>query len=212
MSSQQDPTEPINVVITFLVIAAVVFFFVVKPVNGLMARFKPTTDQPAPTRDCPYCKSSVAIDAMRCAFCTSELTQAGAPPRDDVRSRGGRRKGAPPGLSAPRRRARAPRAPVPGPPPERTAGLRGRRRAALGWASSRRRRSSARGWPERRRCVCSVCGARRSATRPHRAAGCGRHDAVHPPSSSVRRGVPRSSGADAIMTPAPSGPPSHTTR
>ncbi len=89
MSSQQDPTEPINVVITFLVIAAVVFFFVVKPVNGLMARFKPTTDQPAPTRDCPYCKSSVAIDAMRCAFCTSELTQAGAPPRDDVRSRGG---------------------------------------------------------------------------------------------------------------------------
>ena len=66
----------INVVITFLVIAAVVFFFVVKPVNGLMARFKPTPEPPAATQDCPYCKSSIPADATRCAFCTSELTSA----------------------------------------------------------------------------------------------------------------------------------------
>ncbi len=63
----------INVVITFLVIAAVVFFFVVKPVNALMARFKPTPEPPAATQDCPYCKSSIPAAATRCAFCTSEL-------------------------------------------------------------------------------------------------------------------------------------------
>jgi large conductance mechanosensitive channel len=63
----------INVVITFLVIAAVVFFFVVKPVNGLMARFKPTPEPPAATQDCPYCMSSIPAGATRCAFCTSEL-------------------------------------------------------------------------------------------------------------------------------------------
>jgi len=36
----------------------------------------PTTDQPAVTRDCPYCKSSVPADATRCAFCTSALEPA----------------------------------------------------------------------------------------------------------------------------------------
>ncbi len=69
----------INALVSFLIIAAVIFFLVVKPVNALLARFKPTTDQPAITRDCPYCKSSVPADATRCAFCTSELTPGGAP-------------------------------------------------------------------------------------------------------------------------------------
>jgi large conductance mechanosensitive channel len=69
----------INVLVSFLIIAAVIFFFVVKPVNTLLARFKPTTDQPAVTRDCPYCKSSVPVDATRCAFCTSELTAIDTP-------------------------------------------------------------------------------------------------------------------------------------
>lgn len=68
----------INAVISFLVIAAVVFFFVVKPVNLLMARFKPTPEEPAPVRDCPFCLSSVPIKATRCAFCTSELQTAAA--------------------------------------------------------------------------------------------------------------------------------------
>lgn len=68
----------INSVISFLIIAAVVFFFVVKPVNVLMARFKPTPEEPAPVRDCPFCLSSVPIKATRCAFCTSELQMAAA--------------------------------------------------------------------------------------------------------------------------------------
>ncbi len=69
----------INAAVNFLIIAAVIFLFVVKPVNTLLARFKPTPDQPAPTRDCPYCKSSVPVDATRCAFCTSELTAVDTP-------------------------------------------------------------------------------------------------------------------------------------
>jgi large conductance mechanosensitive channel len=60
----------INAVVAFVIIAAVVFFFVVKPVNGLMARRRTELI----TRDCPYCLSSVPIKATRCAFCTSDLS------------------------------------------------------------------------------------------------------------------------------------------
>ena len=70
----------INAVISFLILAFVVFFFVVRPVNALMARSKVTeeTEEPATvtTRACPYCKSSIAIDATRCPYCTSEVSQA----------------------------------------------------------------------------------------------------------------------------------------
>lgn len=68
----------INAVVSFLVIAAVVFFFVVKPVNALMAMRKTETPVLPTTRDCPFCLSSVPIKASRCAFCTSDLTQAAA--------------------------------------------------------------------------------------------------------------------------------------
>src|SRR5438132_13068412 len=62
----------INSLISFLVIAAVVYYFVVLPVNRLMARFKPAV-APAPetTRDCPFCTSKVSKAATRCPFCTS---------------------------------------------------------------------------------------------------------------------------------------------
>ena len=66
----------INAVIAFLVIAAAVFFFVVKPVNALMARYKTETPVLPTTRDCPYCLSAVPLAATRCAFCTSELPAA----------------------------------------------------------------------------------------------------------------------------------------
>jgi large conductance mechanosensitive channel len=58
---------------TFLLTAAVIFFFVVKPVNALMTRFKTEPEVETPTKDCPQCLSSVPAGARRCAFCTSEL-------------------------------------------------------------------------------------------------------------------------------------------
>jgi large conductance mechanosensitive channel len=69
----------INAVISFLVIAAVVFFLVVKPVNALMARRRtePPVDQT--TRKCPECLSEIPIEARRCAFCTAEVGVGAAP-------------------------------------------------------------------------------------------------------------------------------------
>lgn len=61
----------INALLTFLIIAAVVFFFVVKPVNALMARYQPAPAVDVKTRPCPECISDIPIAATRCAFCTS---------------------------------------------------------------------------------------------------------------------------------------------
>lgn len=63
----------INAVVSFLIIAAVVFFAVVRPVNALMSRRKTETPVEATTRACPYCLSSIPIGASRCAFCTQEV-------------------------------------------------------------------------------------------------------------------------------------------
>ncbi len=61
-----------NSLISFVIIALVVYFFVVLPVNRLMERFKPAP-LPETTRDCPFCISKVPKAATRCPFCTSEL-------------------------------------------------------------------------------------------------------------------------------------------
>ena len=61
----------INALIAFLIIAAVVYFFVVVPINHLMERYKPSSDEPTPTKDCPECLSSIPVAARKCAFCTS---------------------------------------------------------------------------------------------------------------------------------------------
>ena len=60
----------LNAVLSFLLIAAAVYLFVVVPVNWLMARM--VKDQPAPaptTRKCPECLSEIPIEARRCAHC-----------------------------------------------------------------------------------------------------------------------------------------------
>jgi large conductance mechanosensitive channel len=62
----------LNAALAFLLVAVVVFFLVIKPVNTLMTRYRP---EPAPdreTRDCPECLSSIPAAARRCAFCTAE--------------------------------------------------------------------------------------------------------------------------------------------
>lgn len=63
----------INAIVAFIILAAVVFFAVVRPVNALMSRRKTELPTDPTTRDCPYCLSSVPIKATRCAFCTSEI-------------------------------------------------------------------------------------------------------------------------------------------
>jgi large conductance mechanosensitive channel len=63
----------VNKVITFVVIAAVVFFFVVTPVNALISRSRREPPADPTTRKCPECLSEIPLEARRCAFCTSEV-------------------------------------------------------------------------------------------------------------------------------------------
>lgn len=64
----------LNALLSFLIVAAVVFFLVIKPVNALLARSRtePPVD-PAATRKCPECLSEIPTEARRCAFCTAEV-------------------------------------------------------------------------------------------------------------------------------------------
>jgi large conductance mechanosensitive channel len=61
----------LNDLIAFVLISAAIFFFVVKPVNALMARHKTEPDVESKTKECPQCLSSIPAAASRCAFCTS---------------------------------------------------------------------------------------------------------------------------------------------
>jgi large conductance mechanosensitive channel len=63
----------INALITFLLIAAAVFFFVVKPVNALMARYRKEPPPDPSIKKCPECLSDIPTDARRCKFCTSPV-------------------------------------------------------------------------------------------------------------------------------------------
>jgi large conductance mechanosensitive channel len=65
----------INYVITFVSVAAAIFFLVVKPLNYLMARRQ--SGQPDPEssdRPCPYCLSTIPKAATRCSSCTAEVS------------------------------------------------------------------------------------------------------------------------------------------
>jgi large conductance mechanosensitive channel len=69
----------INAVVSFLLIAGAVYFFVVTPINALIAR---TRKAPAPadptTKKCPECLNEIPIDARRCGFCTQPLVARAA--------------------------------------------------------------------------------------------------------------------------------------
>jgi large conductance mechanosensitive channel len=67
----------INALVSFLLIGTAVYFFVVLPVNKLMARLRRGEAPPDPTtKKCPECLSDVPIAARKCAFCTSVLPTA----------------------------------------------------------------------------------------------------------------------------------------
>jgi large conductance mechanosensitive channel len=69
----------LNALISFLLISAVVFFLIVKPLNELMERFKPEKPVAEPTRACPECLSNIPVQARRCAFCTAEVAPGTTP-------------------------------------------------------------------------------------------------------------------------------------
>jgi large conductance mechanosensitive channel len=72
----------VNAIISFLVIAAGVFFLVVRPVNRLMGGRK---EEEPTAHECPHCLSSIPVKATVCAFCTRDVNKL--PVRRSSRSR-----------------------------------------------------------------------------------------------------------------------------
>ena len=66
----------LNAIISFLTVAAAVFFFVVVPYNAFMARMRKEPPPDPTTRKCPECLSEIPIGATRCAFCTAAISPA----------------------------------------------------------------------------------------------------------------------------------------
>ena len=65
----------INALLSFLIIAAVVYFLIVAPMARITARFKRVAE--ATTRDCPECLSTIPIAATRCMYCTTVVSPVG---------------------------------------------------------------------------------------------------------------------------------------
>lgn len=63
----------VNALISFFIIAAAVYFFVVLPINALVARMRREPPADPTTKKCPECVSEIPIQARKCAFCTSTL-------------------------------------------------------------------------------------------------------------------------------------------
>jgi len=63
----------LNALLSFIIIAAVVFFALVKPAAMIEARRKAKLPAPPPMRDCPECLSKIPVAAHRCSFCTSAV-------------------------------------------------------------------------------------------------------------------------------------------
>jgi large conductance mechanosensitive channel len=66
--------EFINALLSFLIIASAVYFFVVLPVNALLVRMRKEPSADPTTKKCPECLSEIPIAAHRRAFCTSRIS------------------------------------------------------------------------------------------------------------------------------------------
>ena len=60
----------LNAVISFLLIAASVYFIFVLPINALLKRFMPAKAEPPKTKPCPECLTDIPLAAKRCSHCT----------------------------------------------------------------------------------------------------------------------------------------------
>ena len=65
----------VNAVITFIIVALMLFFFVVRPLTGLRGRLGLNGDEPAPRAPCPACRSDIDLRARRCPMCTEVLDE-----------------------------------------------------------------------------------------------------------------------------------------
>jgi large conductance mechanosensitive channel len=63
----------LNALIAFLIVASAVYFFVVTPINTLIAKTKKEPPLDPTTKKCPECFSEIPIEAKKCAFCTSQI-------------------------------------------------------------------------------------------------------------------------------------------
>jgi large conductance mechanosensitive channel len=63
----------LNLLISFVIVAAVVYFLVVVPFSTLLERFRPTAEEPAVLQECPHCLSSIPAAASVCSFCTRDV-------------------------------------------------------------------------------------------------------------------------------------------
>jgi large conductance mechanosensitive channel len=66
-----------NAVLTFLIVAAVVYYLIVAPMAKITARFHREAE--VTTRDCPECLSTIPIAATRCMYCTTVVAPATPP-------------------------------------------------------------------------------------------------------------------------------------
>jgi large conductance mechanosensitive channel len=63
----------INAVVSFVLVAAAVYFFVVTPLNALMAKMNPPVAATPTTKPCPQCLSDIPLAAKRCSHCTQPV-------------------------------------------------------------------------------------------------------------------------------------------
>ena len=61
----------INAVLSFLILAVILYFLVIMPITRAVERFNPPT---VATRECPWCLSKIPVKARRCSFCTSDTS------------------------------------------------------------------------------------------------------------------------------------------
>lgn len=71
--------EFLNALISFLLIAASVYFFFVLPINALLKRFHPAKAAPPTTHPCPECLSDIPLAAKRCAHCGQPVQPVATP-------------------------------------------------------------------------------------------------------------------------------------
>ncbi|MBQ7595152.1 MAG: large conductance mechanosensitive channel protein MscL [Clostridia bacterium] len=63
----------ISAILNFLIMALVIFL-IVKSINKVNDKFSKKEEEPAPTtKECPFCKSEISIDAVKCPHCTSDI-------------------------------------------------------------------------------------------------------------------------------------------